>query len=231
VNKLGEARWLLDKLEAYEADFAAARSILELGAGQGWATCIVKRLFPDAKVVASDLSPDALASAETWVEVIGAAPDATVACRSSEIPYGDESFDLVFCFQSAHHFGPLEPTLSEARRLLAPGGVALFLHEPSCQRYVHRLAARRVRARRQAAPEDVLVYTEVERLGREAGFDVRVRFDPTRVNRQPLETVYYAALSAVPSLQGLLPCTADYSFRKPARAPALLADANAEELA
>src|SRR5206468_12952075 len=167
-----------------------------------------------SEVVASDLSPDALAAAGTWAAVIGAAPDATVACRSAEIPCAEAAFDLVFCFQSAHHFGPLQPTLAEMHRVLTTDGGGLFFHAPSCRRYAHPLAVRRVRARRRAAPENVLVYPEVERLALAAGFDVSVRFDPTRVNRQPLETVYYAALSAVPPLQRLLPCTTDYRFRK-----------------
>jgi SAM-dependent methyltransferase len=216
VVKLGEAHWLLAGLDRFRDDFQSARSILELGAGQGWASCVVKRMFPHAEVTASDISAEALVAVESWAGVLGARPDHTVACRSAEIPVEDGSVDVVFCFQAAHHFGDQRRTLSEVARVLTQRGTCLYLHEPSSRRYIRGLARRRLKRKRADVSEDVLDYKELETIGRDLGFDVTVQFDPSPINRAPLETVYYIALGAVPPLQRLLPCTADYRFRKPA---------------
>src|SRR5688572_20188816 len=93
--KLGEGSWLVYRLERYEPVFAEAGTILELGAGEGWGSAMVKRVFPEAEVIASDLSPEAVARAGEWTSVFGAAPDRTLACPSHEIPLEDGSVGLV----------------------------------------------------------------------------------------------------------------------------------------
>lgn len=215
--KMGEARWLVAKLERFRDVFADAQTMLELGAGQGWASCIVKRTFPESSVTASDISQWAVASAPTWERLFEVSLDAAFACRSSKIPLESESVDLVFCFQSAHHFVEHEATLVEVRRVLTPGGVCLFLHEPSSPRFLYRAAKARVNRLRPAVPEDVLVPSDLLALARRLGFEASVSYDPTPVNRQPVETLYYLLLSKLRFLTPVLPCTADYVFRKPRR--------------
>lgn len=58
--------------------------------------------------------------------------DAGVAGRAGELPFGEESFDVVLYRLVLHHIayqGPLRPVFEEARRLLRPGG-ALVAVEP-----------------------------------------------------------------------------------------------------
>ena len=43
------------------------------------------------------------------------------------LPFADEQFDLVVSRYSAHHWADLAGALSQARRVLAPGGQALFI--------------------------------------------------------------------------------------------------------
>jgi SAM-dependent methyltransferase len=214
--KLGEAHWLVDRLERYRPLFAEAGTILELGAGEGWGAAMVKRVFPQAEVIASDLSPDAIGHAGRWGAVVGAAPDRTLACPSYAIPLEDGGVGLVFAFQAAHHFGAHDRTLTEAYRVLRPGGACLYLHEPSCPPSLHRLAKARVNRKRPEVPEDVLVHSRLLELARAAGFDASVEFDADPAHRRPGETLYYAALQKLPFLQARLPCTADYVFRKAA---------------
>lgn len=215
VLKLGEAEWLLPKLDRYAPLFAEAGTALELGAGEGWASCIVKRAFPDVELVASDLSGEAVARAERWADVFGAAPDRTLACPAYEIPLEDGSVGLVFAFQAAHHFRAHRRTLAEVHRVLRPGGTCLYLHEPSCPPSFHRLAKARVNRKRPEVPEDVLVHSRLVELAREAGFEPAVRFDADPLNRRPAETLYYVLLRRAPFLWPRVPCTADYVFRKP----------------
>lgn len=214
-----ELGMLLDLVERYRDRFGFAKAILELGAGQGFACCLVKRLFPTARVVASDLSLDALASAPKWEHVFDVALDGTVPCPSERLPFPDESQDLVFCFQAAHHFVRHRRTLAELSRVLRPGGSALYLHEPACPGWIYPLALRRVTRKRQAVPEDVLRYGELAQLARAAGLRCEVDFYPTVRHRGPAETIYYSMLARLPVLQRLLPCTANFVFVKPDDGP------------
>jgi SAM-dependent methyltransferase len=121
----------------------------------------------------------------------------TVQTEAEELPFEDESFDLVFGHAVLHHIPDLERAFAEFLRVLRPGGVIAFAGEPS--RYGDRLAAapkrigmvaapvwrRLVRARRRDVPEteqshghalegevDVHAFApaDLRRLLRDAGF-------------------------------------------------------------
>jgi len=214
VNKAADAAVFLDLLTRYGHVFGGAARIMELGGGQGWASCLVKRRHPSAVVVTTDISPHAVASVRKWERVFDTQLDGARACRSYELGVADGSLDLIFCFAAAHHFAAHRRTLAEVRRVLRPGGHCLYLYEPSCAAALHAAARWRVNRKRPQVPEDVLVSARIRRLAREAGLDCRVEFYPSVARRGPLETVYYAALTALPPLQRLLPCTANYLFTR-----------------
>lgn len=215
LNKASEARAFLESIRGFTGHFQASRSILELGAGQCWASCIVKRLYPSATVIGTDISEAAVASAHKWERIFGVRLDGTRACRSYATPFETASFDLVFACAAAHHFVRHRRTFAELARILKPGGVALYLREPGCRRYIHGLAHRRVNRKRPEVPEDVLIYRDLERLAREAGLQAETIFDPTPTSRGPVETVYYMVLQRMPLLQHLLPCSFSMLIRKP----------------
>jgi SAM-dependent methyltransferase len=74
----------------------------------------------------------------------------TVACDAAELPFEDESFDLVLGHAVLHHLPDLERAFSEFERVLAPGGTLFFAGEPS--RHGDRLAAIPKRAALRVAP-------------------------------------------------------------------------------
>lgn len=216
VNKLSDAEVFLEVLRPFAGDFDRARDILELGAGEGWASCIVKRLRPEATVMASDISCHALAGLPTWRRVFHAPVDRAFACRSYAIPVRDASQDLVFAFAAAHHFRAHRRTMIEIARVLRPGGRGLFLHEPTCPPALYPLAYRRVNLKRPDVPEDVLVMKRIARLARDAGLRCEAVFDLSIVKRGPIELLYYSALRRLPFLKHLLPCTRHILLEKPA---------------
>jgi ubiquinone/menaquinone biosynthesis C-methylase UbiE len=141
--------------------------------------------------------------------------DKKIVCKSYNIPLADNSVDIVFCYESAHHFAEHKKTLLEAFRVLKKGGCVLYLHEPSCRRYLYRLAHWRVNKKRPAVLEDVLVYADMISFAKECGFsETNYYFDPTTLNREPIEMIYYYFLQKIRFLKYLLPCTVDYVFKK-----------------
>jgi len=223
VHKLSEGLVLLEAVERRRAWFEQSGSILELGGGQGWASCLVKSMFPGAKVIASDVSADAVASVAEWERVAGVTLDGALACPSFDVPLPDASVDLVFTFQAAHHFGAHRRTLAEAWRLLRPGGALLYLHEPTAPEWIYGRAVARVNRKRShighGVVEDVLVPSRLHGIAREIGFDASVAYTPTLTLRGRVEFLYYLALGKLRPLQRLLPCSADLVFEKPAPGP------------
>ena len=63
----------------------------------------------------------------------------TAAAEAETLPFGDESFDLVFGHAVLHHIPDLAQAFSEFARVLRPGGTLAFCGEPS--RYGDFLAA------------------------------------------------------------------------------------------
>ena len=129
-----------------EEPFASA---LEIGAGTGYFSLNLAQLGVIDHPTATDISRgmlDALeaSAAELGIEV------RTARTEAEELPFADESFDLVLGHAVLHHIPDLERAFSEFRRVLRPGGAIAFCGEPS--RYGDRLAALPKRAGLLAAP-------------------------------------------------------------------------------
>jgi len=216
THKMSEGRILLEKLDRFADYFNDASTIVELGGGQCWASCMVKaQVGQHTTVIGTDIAPDAIASVSQWERVLNVRLDRTEACRSYSTPFDDHSVDLVFTFAAAHHFGAHRRTLAEVARILRPGGHALYLHEPGCRDWIYRAALKRVLAKRPVVPEDVLRYRHLMELAQEAGLVPELHYAPTTTYRGGVETVYYLGLQRLPPLQRLLPCTFDMVLQKP----------------
>ncbi|MGL4514107.1 MAG: class I SAM-dependent methyltransferase [Lacipirellulaceae bacterium] len=197
------------------------RRVLELGAGQGWASTLLKADYPTAYIVASDLAPDALPFSTNYERLLDARIDEKWAFDCRAMPFADNQFDTVFTFAAFHHFGEsgdYSRCLSEIVRLLKPGGRAVFLYEPSAPRYLYKRAYRRVNRRRESdgVAEDVLVVgdlrTMVERLG--ATLEV-CPYPQPRWREGVSQTLYYAVVSRLPQAYRFLVSTVTLVIRKP----------------
>jgi ubiquinone/menaquinone biosynthesis C-methylase UbiE len=98
---------------------------LDLGAGGGH---VAYALASHAgEVVACDLSPQIVAAVEEEARRRGLPNVATAVAPAERLPFEDASFDLLASRFSAHHWADLALGLREARRVLKPGGTAVFI--------------------------------------------------------------------------------------------------------
>src|SRR6185503_2959648 len=122
---------------------------LEIGSGTGYFSLNLLQLRIVERLTATDISPGMLDRLAETAEMLGVEAT-TVATEAEELPFDDESFDIVFGHAVLHHIPDVERAFSEFRRVLRPGGAIAFAGEPS--RYGDRLAALPKRAGLLVAP-------------------------------------------------------------------------------
>jgi ubiquinone/menaquinone biosynthesis C-methylase UbiE len=122
---------------------------LEIGSGTGYFSLNLMQLGTIEELTATDISAGMLKRLATTAAGLGLEVE-TVRTEAEELPFADESFDLVFGHAVLHHIPDLDKAFAEFRRVLRPGGAIAFAGEPS--RYGDRLAALPKRAGMLAAP-------------------------------------------------------------------------------
>ena len=122
---------------------------LEIGSGTGYFSLNLLQMGTIERLTATDISPGMLRALTTTAADLGLEAD-TVVTEAEELPFEDESFDLVFGHAVLHHIPDLQRAFAEFKRVLRPGGAIAFCGEPS--RYGDRLAAAPKRAGMVAAP-------------------------------------------------------------------------------
>lgn len=118
--------------------------MLDIGTGPGDIPLLVVGRIADATVVAIDLAPRMLALAERRRAASPHAPRVELRLADAKaLDFEDASFDAVFSNTILHHLADPRPLLSEARRVLRPGGVLLIrdLYRPPNPSRVAELVA------------------------------------------------------------------------------------------
>jgi len=110
---------------------------LEIGAGTGYFGLNLALAGVVDDYTASDISPGMLSVLADTAQAL-AVDAATVCAEASELPFEDDSFDIVFGHAILHHLPDLDGAFGEFLRVLRPGGAIAFCGEPS--RYGDRLA-------------------------------------------------------------------------------------------
>jgi len=119
-----QARVAAELLERLELLRFSPGAVLDLGSGTGRVTRELKRRYPRARVIALDIAPGMLREARRhqrpWRRFDRVCGDAL------RLPLRDGSIDLIFSNLMLQWCEPLAAALSEARRVLAPGGFLSF---------------------------------------------------------------------------------------------------------
>src|SRR6516165_1423252 len=119
-----QARIAAELLERLELFRFTPGVVLDLGCGTGRVTRELKRRYPRARVIALDIAPGMLREARRhqrpWRRFDRVCGDAL------RLPLRDGSIDLIFSNLMLQWCEPLAAALSEARRVLAPGGFLSF---------------------------------------------------------------------------------------------------------
>lgn len=110
-------------LKAYrEAEsFARDKIILDLGCNTGYGTKVISANCKE--VIGVDVSPRAISQARCK---FGASGIEFQLIDGIKLPFSDQRFDLIICFQVIEHIGNMDSFLSEIRRVLKTEGKAIF---------------------------------------------------------------------------------------------------------
>jgi ubiquinone/menaquinone biosynthesis C-methylase UbiE len=149
LGEVGQEQVMAKLRKALGARPSVYGDALEIGAGTGYFTLNLAQLGTIERATATDISPGMLATLDASAAELGL-DVRTVRCEAEELPFEDESFDLVFGHAVLHHIPDLERAFSEFDRVLRPGGTLAFCGEPS--RYGDTIAAVPKRAALAAAP-------------------------------------------------------------------------------
>ena len=118
-------------LGAFDHDIAN-KKVLDFACGSGWTTEWLNRIGYD--VFGFDIDPGAIEKANLRPELdkrIDINRYHTTLADGHTIPYKDATFAHVFCFDSLHHIKDYEKALGDIRRVLVPGGRAIFVEPGS----------------------------------------------------------------------------------------------------
>ncbi len=114
---VGDSQRMLERALDELAVTAPAR-VLDVGTGTGQAAGILVRRFPDAQIDAVDASPQMVERARAKPELAGVR---FAVADGARLPFPDATFDLAVSLL-------VHPFEHELRRVLAPGGWALFCY-------------------------------------------------------------------------------------------------------
>jgi SAM-dependent methyltransferase len=175
------------RLEPHICDFAQFRNsrglkVLEIGVGMG--ADYLEWLKAGALASGIDLSAASIERARQRCVTAGYQPDLRVA-DAEQLPFPDNSFDVVYSYGVMHHSPNTPQCVREARRVLKPGGQARIMvyHHPSMTGAMLwlRYGLLRSRSLRQSVFEHLespgtKTYTRAEALALFDGFaDVSMR--------------------------------------------------------
>jgi ubiquinone/menaquinone biosynthesis C-methylase UbiE len=95
--------------------------VLDVGTGPAVLLAELARLRPDLRLTGVDLSADMVGQARDTLRDLGDRASAVTA-DAADLPFGDDTFDVIVSSYSLHHWDRPEDAAPELARVLRPGG-------------------------------------------------------------------------------------------------------------
>ncbi|MFD1341948.1 bifunctional 2-polyprenyl-6-hydroxyphenol methylase/3-demethylubiquinol 3-O-methyltransferase UbiG [Litorisediminicola beolgyonensis] len=187
------------------------RDVLDLGCAGGFmAEALARR---GARVTGLDPAQGAIAAARAHAESEGLAIRYDIGV-GEEMPFDDQSFDIVVCVDVLEHVADLDTTLAEVARVLRPGGLFLYdtINRNPLARFVAITMAEDVIGILPKGTHDPAMFitpSELDAAMTRAGLapTARTGLGPRGVNRRgdltfgplPLQTVQYMGAARAPA--------------------------------
>jgi ubiquinone/menaquinone biosynthesis C-methylase UbiE len=109
------------------ATYGAAESILDIGTGPGRLLIELSKEFPDAALVGMDISPAMIKQAKKNIKPLVCQNNIELhLANANDLPYADETFDLVVSTGSLHHWKDPIHAFSEMHRITKADGHVLM---------------------------------------------------------------------------------------------------------
>jgi SAM-dependent methyltransferase len=121
----------------------SGRDVLDVGCGM--ATDGLQFARAGARYTGVDFSPRVVSLASQRFELEGC-QGGFVQASASDLPFADDSFDLVFSHGVIHHLPATREAVEEFRRVLRPGGLAIVMvyHRNSLNYWINIMLVRRL---------------------------------------------------------------------------------------
>ncbi len=137
-----DLEYLTRALSGVPEDFSG--KLLEVPVGTGVLTMPVYKDLPEADVTCLDYSADMMAAAQKRAEAAGLRNISFIQGDVGDLPFADESFDVVLSLNGFHAFPDKEAAYRETFRVLKQGGVfcGCFYIQGGCRRtdwFIRRL--------------------------------------------------------------------------------------------
>jgi ubiquinone/menaquinone biosynthesis C-methylase UbiE len=131
--------YTLERLVAL-TEAAPGKCALDIATGGGHVALGLAR--QGAQVIASDLTASMLRAARAFMTEQGAAAATFVRIDAQQLPFADNSLDIVTCRLAAHHFPDAAAFVRECARVVKPGGIVGLVDQigpadPKAARYLN----------------------------------------------------------------------------------------------
>jgi SAM-dependent methyltransferase len=146
---VAHASWIGPGLDAL-GDVRGLR-VLDLGCGHGMASVVLARR--GARMTSCDLSLGYVREARTRADANGVAMQLFV-CNGERLPFADQTFPRIWGNAVLHHLDLLQ-TAREIRRVLTPGGRAVFCEPWGGNRWLNLARRRLPYPEKQHTPDEI----------------------------------------------------------------------------
>jgi ubiquinone/menaquinone biosynthesis C-methylase UbiE len=173
-------RWLLDNALRAAHDLGTPRTIIDIGSGSGNSVLPLAERFPEATIVATDISPQLLAILRDFIVARAEHPErfGLVAADASAANYRSGVADLAVGAAILHHILDPARVLASCHRALRPGGWAIFFEPFEAGNVILNLTYQRLLAQASATERASEGMRFLERMVADYTVRSRPRTDP-----------------------------------------------------